>query len=231
MSALLEVTGLEGWYGDSHVLRGVSFAVAEGTVTSLIGRNGAGKTTLLKAVMGLLARRRGTVRFAGRAIERLAPHQIARTGLAWVPEARGIFPSLSVQENLTVAARGGDWRLAEIFDLFPRLAERRGVGGGRLSGGEQQMLAIARALMTNGRLLLLDEPTEGLAPSVVAEIAALLERLKSAGATILLVEQNISLALQISDRVMVLGKGDLRWEGPCGDFGDEDEVRERWLTV
>ena len=231
MSALLEVEGLEAWYGESHVLRGVSFAVAEGTVTSVVGRNGAGKTTLLRTVMGLVARRRGEVRLAGRALSGLAPHRIARAGLAWVPETRNVFPSLSVEENLAVAARPGGFGLAGLFERFPRLAERRGIGGGRLSGGEQQMLAIARALATNGRLLLLDEPTEGLAPAHVAEIAGLLARLKAAGQTVLLVEQTLPLALSLADRVLVLGRGEVRWEGPRAAFDAAADAVAPWLGV
>ena len=231
MSALLEVEGLEAWYGESHVLRGVSFAVAEGTVTSVVGRNGAGKTTLLRTVMGLVARRRGEVRLAGRALSGLAPHRVARAGLAWVPETRNVFPSLSVEENLAVAARPGGFGLAGLFELFPRLAERRGIGGGRLSGGEQQMLAIARALATNGRLLLLDEPTEGLAPAHVAEIAGLLARLKAAGQTVLLVEQTLPLALSLADRVLVLGRGEVRWEGPRAAFDGAADAVAPWLGV
>ena len=231
MTALLEVRGLEGWYGDSHVLRGVSFDVAEGEAAALVGRNGAGKTTLLKAAMGLLARRRGSVRLAGREIGRLPAHRAARAGIAWVPETRGIFPSLSVEENLAVAARPGAWTPERAFDAFPRLAERRSVGGGRLSGGEQQMLAIARALTTNGRLLVLDEPAEGLAPAAVAELGALLARLKAEGATLLLVEQNLPLALSLADSVMVLGKGELRWRGARADFAAAGAVRDLWLGV
>ena len=231
MSALLEVRGLEGWYGDSHVLRGVSFDVAEGEAAALVGRNGAGKTTLLKAALGLLARRRGSVRLGGREIGRLPAHRAARAGIAWVPETRGIFPSLSVEENLTVAARPGAWTPERAFDAFPRLAERRGVGGGRLSGGEQQMLAIARALTTNGRLLVLDEPAEGLAPAAVAEVGALLARLKAEGTTLLLVEQNLPLALSLADSVMVLGKGELRWRGARADFDGARAARDTWLGV
>jgi branched-chain amino acid transport system ATP-binding protein len=231
---MLEVEGLNAWYGPSHVLQGVSFAVAEGAVTSLLGRNGAGKTTLLKAVMGLVARRRGRVVLDGRRLDRRPAHARARAGLAYVPETRGVFPSLTVLENLTVAARkapGKGWTLETVLELFPFLAERAESGGGALSGGEQQMLAIARALLGNGRVLLLDEPTEGLAPAVVREIERLLGRLKQEGLTILLVEQNLAVATRLADRVLVLGKGRLRWQGEQAEFAAAEEVRRTWLGV
>ena len=235
MAALFEIEGLNAWYGPSHILQGVSLTVAKGAVTSLLGRNGAGKTTLLKAAMGLLRRRRGVVRLDGRRIDHLPAHARARAGLAYVPETRGVFPSLSVLENLTVAARpptGDDgWTLERVWALFPRLAERRQASGGALSGGEQQMLAIARALLINGRVLLLDEPTEGLAPSVVSEIEALLNDLKRQGQTILLVEQRLAMAARLADQVLVLGKGRLRWQGDAAAFAAADEVRRTWLGV
>jgi branched-chain amino acid transport system ATP-binding protein len=237
VSALLEVEDLNAWYGPSHVLQGVSFAVAEGTVTSLLGRNGAGKTTLLKSIMGLIARRRGRVVLGGRRLDHRPAHARARAGLAYVPETRGIFASLSVLENLTVAARKArgaparGWTLEAVLELFPFLAERAHTGGGALSGGEQQMLAIARALLGNGRVLLLDEPTEGLAPAVVREIEQLLGRLKRQGLTILLVEQNLAVATRLADRVLVLGKGRLRWQGEQAEFAAAEEVRRTWLGV
>ena len=235
MAPLFEVEELNAWYGPSHVLQGVSLAVAKGAVTSLLGRNGAGKTTLLKAAMGLLPRRRGVVRLDGRRLDRLPAHLRARAGLAYVPETRGVFPSLSVLENLTVAARppAGEegWTLERVLALFPLLAERRQASGGALSGGEQQMLAIARALLINGRVLLLDEPTEGLAPSLVSEIEALLNDLKRQGLTILLVEQRLAMAARLADRVLVLGKGRLRWQGDAAAFAEAHEVRHTWLGV
>lgn len=237
MTVALTVEGLNGWYGDAHVVQGVSFALAEGKVTALLGRNGAGKTTLLKGMMGLLRRRSGQVRLGDRRIDRLPPHRVALAGLSYIPETRGIFPSLTVLENLTVAARPAPpetsdaWTLDRVFDLFPRLAERRQVGGGQLSGGEQQMLAIARALLGNGRLLLIDEPTEGLAPAVVADIEAVLQGLKQSGITVLLVEQNYPVALRLADYAMVLGKGRLRWFGGESEFQSADEIRRTWLGV
>lgn len=237
MSDVLEVQDLNGWYGDAHVLQGVSFQLTSGQVTGLLGRNGAGKTTTLKAIMGLLMRRKGQVLLDGIRIEHLAPHRVARAGLGYVPEERGIFPSLSVLENLTVAARPSrkadaePWTLERVFDQFPRLAERRQIGGGQLSGGEQQMLAIARTLLGNGHVLLLDEPTEGLAPPVVADIERLLQALKSTGATILLVEQNYAVALRLADQILVLGKGQLRWSGLASAFDTAHDVRQAWLGV
>jgi branched-chain amino acid transport system ATP-binding protein len=235
--ALLRLDDVRASYGDGDVLQGVTLAVPAGRVLSLLGRNGAGKTTLLKTVMGIIVPSAGSISFAGAAIAGAAPFRIARAGLGYVPETRGIFPSLSVLENLTLAARDGAqpagerWTLARVFELFPRLNERRHGGGGKLSGGEQQMLAIARALLTNPRLLLLDEPTEGLAPIVIAEIEAVLARLKASGLAILLVEQNLPFALAFADAVAVLGKGQVRWTGAPADFAAADEVKHRWLGL
>jgi len=233
---LLSLDEVQAYYGESHVLQGVSLALAPGEVLSLLGRNGAGKTTTLKTVMGITRARGGSIRFAGMAIEALAPHRIARLGIGYVPETRGIFPSLSVAENPTLAARSGNgsgsaWTLRRVFDLFPRLRERRESGGAKLSGGEQQMLSIARALLTNPRLLILDEPTEGLAPVVIEEIEAVLRRLRTEGLSILLVEQNLSFALAFADRVAVLGKGQVRWTGGSAEFERAQEVRHRWLGL
>ncbi len=234
---LLRLEGVHAYYGDSHILQGVSLDLPRGRVLSLLGRNGAGKTTTLKTIMGILPPRRGSIRFGGSDIAGRPPYRIARAGLGYVPETRGIFPSLSVLENLTLAARDGiaaseeRWTLARVFKLFPRLYERRDSGGGKLSGGEQQMLAIARALLTNPQLLLLDEPTEGLAPAVVGEIEAVLGRLKGTGLAILLVEQNLAFALAFADEVAVLGKGRVRWSGSPGDFAAAEEVKHRWLGL
>jgi len=206
---LLEVHGLEAWYGESHVLHGMDFTVAPGEVATLLGRNGAGKTTTLKSVMGILPERRGTVIFAGRATIDLPAYQIARLGIAYCPEDRGIFASLTVEENLMlppVIAPGG-MPVDEIYRLFPNLLERRTSQGTKLSGGEQQMLAIARILRTGARLLLLDEPTEGLAPVIVQQIGTVIGRLKQAGFTILLVEQNFRFAATVADRHYVVEHG------------------------
>jgi branched-chain amino acid transport system ATP-binding protein len=206
---LLEVSGLDAFYGESHVLHGVSFSVHAGEIVSLIGRNGAGKTTTLRAITGLLGQRRGSIRVAGRETLGLPPHRIARLGIGYVPEERGIFATLNVRENLLlppVIAAGGRSE-AELYALFPRLAERARAPGTKLSGGEQQMLAIARVLRTGARLLLLDEPTEGLAPVIVDQIQSLVEQLKAEGATILLVEQHAGFAAAVADRHVVLEDG------------------------
>src|SRR6184192_3103086 len=189
---LLEVTGLHAWYGESHVLHGMDFTVEEGEVATLLGRNGAGKTTTLRAIMGLLGQRTGSVRFRGAELIELPSNRIARLGIAYCPEERGIFSSLNVEENLMLppAVRDGGLSVEQIFELFPNLKERLASQGTKLSGGEQQMLAIGRILRTGARLLLLDEPTEGLAPVIVQQIGRTIRKLKGQGFTILLVEQN-----------------------------------------
>jgi branched-chain amino acid transport system ATP-binding protein len=206
---LLSVEGLNAWYGESHVLHGVSFAVAAGEVATLLGRNGAGKTTTLKAIMGIVERRTGSVRFDGRETIRLPSRAIARLGIAICPEERGIFSSLDVDENLMLppVIRAGGLGRDEIFDLFPNLRERLGSQGTKLSGGEQQMLAIARILRTGARLLLLDEPTEGLAPVIVQQIGRTIHKLKGLGFTILLVEQNFHFASTVADRHFIVEQG------------------------
>jgi branched-chain amino acid transport system ATP-binding protein len=205
----LSVEGLNAWYGESHVLHGVSFGVAAGEVATLLGRNGAGKTTTLKAIMGIIERRIGSVRFEGNETIRLPSRAIARLGMAICPEERGIFSSLDVDENLMLppVIRPGGLARDEIFDLFPNLRERLGSQGTKLSGGEQQMLAIARILRTGARLLLLDEPTEGLAPVIVQQIGRTIHRLKALGFTILLVEQNFHFASTVADRHFVVEQG------------------------
>ena len=232
---LLELDGVNAYYGDSHILHDVSLAVAAGQVLTILGRNGAGKTTALKSIIGVVKPRSGRVSFAGNEITSLSPYRIARAGIGYVPETRGIFPSLSVLENLTLAARGAQlanaWTLERVYALFPRLAERRASGGATLSGGEQQMLSMARALLTNPRLLLLDEPTEGLAPLIVAEIETVLAHLKDEGLTIVLVEQNLAFALAIADQVALLGKGQIRWAGRPADFAAADAVKHTWLGL
>jgi branched-chain amino acid transport system ATP-binding protein len=206
---LLAVQGLHAWYGESHVLHGVDFDVRAGEVVTLLGRNGAGKTTTLKAVMGIVGRRRGSVRFAGQELIAKPSNQIARRGLAFCPEERGIFASLSVEENLLLPpqVRPGGLPVEAIYQIFPNLKERRRSQGTKLSGGEQQMLAIGRILRTGARLLLLDEPTEGLAPVIVQHIGATIRRLKAEGFTILLVEQNFRFASTVADRHYVMEHG------------------------
>jgi len=206
---MLAVRDLEGWYGESHVLHGVAFDVAEGEVVTLLGRNGAGKTSTIRAIMGVLPKRTGSVRYRGTETTGLSPDRIARLGIAWCPEERGIFASLSVRENLTlppVIAQGGVG-LEQIYALFPNLRERLGSQGTKLSGGEQQMLAIARIMRTGARLLLLDEPTEGLAPVIIQQIGRTIRGLKEQGFTVLLVEQNFRFARTVADRHYVMEHG------------------------
>ena len=207
--AYLSVSGLNGWYGESHVLHGVAFDVREGEVVTLLGRNGAGKTTTLLAIMGILGKRTGSVVFDGRETIGLAARHIARAGVAIVPEERGIFSSLSVEENLMLPpqVRPGGLSVAQIYELFPNLRERLSSQGTKLSGGEQQMLAIARILRTGAKLLLLDEPTEGLAPVIVQQIGRTIARLKAEGFTIVLVEQNFRFAASVADRHYVVEQG------------------------
>jgi len=206
---LLEVRDLHAWYGESHVLHGVDFEIRAGETVTLLGRNGAGKTTTLKSIMGIVGRRRGSARLEGRELIGLPSNQIARLGLAFCPEERGIFASLTVEENLLLppAVRAGGLGVDKIFELFPNLKERLRAGGTTLSGGEQQMLAIGRILRTGARLLLLDEPTEGLAPVIVQQIGATLRRLKHEGFTVLLVEQNFRFAATVADRHYVMEHG------------------------
>ena len=212
---LLALDGVRAGYGEAVVLDGISLAVPEGGSLAVLGRNGVGKTTLLLTIMGYTAVSRGAIAWRGRPITRMPAHRRALDGIGWVPQEREIFPSLSVEENLTVAARPGRWDLARVYQLFPRLAERRGNMGHHLSGGEQQMLAIARALMTNPALLLLDEPLEGLAPIVVEELAAVIRRLRGDdGAAVILVEQHAEIALSLTESALVLERGSVVHRAP-----------------
>ena len=232
--ALLDVRDLDAYYDQSHVLQGISFTISRGEVVTILGRNGAGKTTTLKTIMGIVPALGGSITFDGRPLGGLPTHRIGRAGIAYVPETRDVFPSLSVDENLTLAARPGNgdgWTTERVYGLFPKLKERADAGGDVLSGGEQQMLAIARALMTNPRLLLLDEPIEGLAPIIVEQIEAVLTDLKRSGLTILLVEQNLAFATAFADTIAVLGKGRVRWRGTPAELHDADETKGRWLGV
>jgi branched-chain amino acid transport system ATP-binding protein len=206
---LLQVKDLQAWYGESHILHGMSFDVRPGEVVTLLGRNGVGKTTTLKSIMGMVGRRTGSILFEGQETIRLASNRIGRAGIAYCPEERGIFSSLTVAENLVLppVVRKGGMPLSEVHELFPRLLERADSQGTKLSGGEQQMLAIARILRTGAPLLLLDEPTEGLAPVIVQHIGTILHRLKERGFTILLVEQNFHFALGVADRHFVVEHG------------------------
>jgi branched-chain amino acid transport system ATP-binding protein len=231
---MLDVDTIDAYYGDSHILHGVSLAVRQGEVICLLGRNGAGKTTTILTVMGYLHPRRGSIRYNGRDIAALPPYAVARLGFGFVPQERGIFPSLTVRENLTVfsrTGRNGYWTLPRIFDLFPVLRARERNLGFQLSGGEQQMLSIARALMLNPALLLLDEPSEGLAPMIVQEIVEVLKRLKGEGLAILLVEQNLRTALTVADRHHVMNKGEICFTGTTAELEGNDEVLRNYLSV
>jgi branched-chain amino acid transport system ATP-binding protein len=231
---MLELENVNAYYGDSHILHGVSLAVREGEVACLLGRNGAGKTTTILTVMGYLHPRPGRIRYDGRDIAALPPYLVARLGFGFVPQERGIFPSLTVRENLTTFARSGGsgyWTLPRIFELFPQLQSRERNLGFELSGGEQQMLSIARALMLNPRVLLLDEPSEGLAPMIVQEIVKVLARLKQEGLAILLVEQNLPTAFTVGDRHHVMNKGEICFTGSSAELERDDVVLRNYLSV
>ena len=228
---MLEVDSIHTYYGESHVLHGVSLRVAPGEAVALLGRNGAGKTTAIRSIVGFTPPRAGRVVFEGQAIERWPAYRIARRGLALVPQGRRIFAPLSVRENLLLGARSEGWTLERVFELFPRLRERQAQLGGTLSGGEQQMLAIGRALLTNSRLILLDEPSEGLAPLIVREIGRILLALKAERLSLLLVEQNYHLALRVADRVYVMNKGQIVYEGTPAGLEVDEEVKRRYLGV
>jgi branched-chain amino acid transport system ATP-binding protein len=231
---MLELENVNAYYGDSHILHGVSLAVNEGEVVCLLGRNGAGKTTTILTIMGYLKPRPGRILFRGRDIAALPPYAVARLGFGFVPQERGIFPSLTVRENLTVFARGtagGRWTLERILELFPSLRARERNLGFQLSGGEQQMLSIARALMLNPSLLLLDEPSEGLAPMIVQDIVEVLRNLKREGLAILLVEQNLRTALAVADRHHVMNKGEICFTGSSGELEGNDFVLRNYLSV
>ncbi|GGD79237.1 ABC transporter ATP-binding protein [Caballeronia grimmiae] len=228
----LMVDNIHGYYAKSHVLQGVSLRIEEGETVTLLGRNGAGKSTTLKSIAGIVTPQRGSVTFKGASLEKLAPHKIAARGVCFVPEHRGIFKLLSVEENLRLGARkDSPWQLADIYRIFPRLKERRTNGGGQLSGGEQQMLAIGRALMNHPRLLMLDEPVEGLAPVIVEEIVAQLKLIRQAGVTILLVEQNLEVCTQLADRHYIIEQGRIVYEGANDAFIADESIKDRYLGV
>ncbi len=232
---MLELVDVHTYYGDSYVLQSVSLEVKEGSTVALLGRNGMGKTTTIRSIIGLTPPRRGVVRFKGKDVTGLQPYQIAKMGMGLVPQGRHIFPSLSVKENLTMSARTGGkadpWSLDRVYSFFPVLKERANIKGNLLSGGEQQMLTIARALMTNPDLLLMDEPSEGLAPLLVQEISRIIGQLKESGFSILLVEQNLPMALAVADYVYVIGKGVIVYESTPAKFRDNEEVKTRHLGV
>jgi len=231
---MLLLEDVHAYYGQSHVLQSLSFNITAGEVVSLLGRNGAGKTTAIITIMGYLKPRGGRIVYQGSDITGVPPYRLARCGFGFVPQERGIFPSLTVEENLAVAAnrrRAGRWDLQAVYGLFPRLKERKSNLGFQLSGGEQQMLAIARALMTNPSLLLLDEPSEGLAPIIVSEILSTIGLLKREGLPILLVEQRLPVALAVADRYLVLNKGQIVLAGPVTDPAKDHELLRKYLSV
>jgi branched-chain amino acid transport system ATP-binding protein len=233
---LLRVGGLTGFYGASQALFGMELSVDAGEVATLMGRNGMGKTTTVHAIMGLLPERQGTIEFDGHRLDRLPAYRIARLGLGLVPEGRQIFPNLSVRENLVAASanrlgRASPWTIERVFEFFPRLGERQRNGGNQLSGGEQQMLAIGRALMTNPRLLILDEATEGLAPLIRQEIWSCLARLKGEGQAILVIDKNVGALLPLADRHHIVEKGRVVWTGRSAELAADLELQHKYLGV
>jgi branched-chain amino acid transport system ATP-binding protein len=242
---MLVVDDIHTYYGDSHILQGISLEVGPGEAVGLLGRNGAGKSTTIKSVIGFTPPRRGRVLFRGVEITRLPSYRIAQMGVGLVPQGRGIFPTLSVRENIALAARAPSarsraasgvsaapaWTFERVLEVFPPLGKRLNNSGAQLSGGEQQMLAVARALMTNPHVLLLDEPSEGLAPLIVAEIGRIIAQLRDQGMAILLVEQNLALALRLATRIYVMSKGRIVWSGPPDALRENEEVKHRYLGV
>ena len=229
---MLEVSGLHTYYGESHVLQGVSLTVGSGEVVAILGRNGMGKTTLMRSIIGFTPPRQGSVRFKGQDITGWASHRMTALGMALVPQGRRVFPSLSVRENLDVARRGdGRWSLERVYAVFPRLRERERTRANKLSGGEQQMLAIGRALMSNPDLLLMDEPTEGLAPLIVREVARVMGELRGQGLSILLVEQNLPLALAVANRIHILSRGQIVHSSTPAELMASEDVKSRYLGV
>jgi branched-chain amino acid transport system ATP-binding protein len=234
--ALLELASVNTFYGRSHILFDVSLSVEKGEVVSLLGRNGAGKSTTLRSIIGLTPPRTGEVSFRGERISGLRPYQICRKGVGFVPEDRRCFPDLTVRENLEVAVRrekqtSSPWTVEKVYSLFPRLQEREKNLGSQLSGGEQQMLTIARTLMTNPDLLLLDEPSEGLAPLIVALLADMIIRIRAEGVTVLLAEQNLHFCAKVADRGYVIDKGSVKYEGKMSDLLGNEEIKEKYLAV
>jgi len=232
---MLELIDVHTYYGESHVLHGVSLEVADGSIVAVLGRNGMGKTTTIHSIIGLAPPRSGEVRFRGKSIAGSPPHAIARMGVGLVPQGRRIFPSLTVRENLMIGARRGDgrqeWNLERVFESFAILKERADQRGNHLSGGEQQILSIGRALMTNPHLLLMDEPSEGLAPLIVNEIGRIIRQLKESGLSILLVEQNLEIALSLADYVYIMSKGAIVYQSKPAELRDNQAVKAQHLGV
>jgi branched-chain amino acid transport system ATP-binding protein len=232
---MLVLSEVHTYYGESHVLDGVSLSVEDGSVVALLGRNGMGKTTTIRSIIGFTPARRGIIRFKGEEITQLRPYQIAKMGIGLIPQGRAIFPSLSVSENLTVGAnrkrRESEWSLEKVYSLFPVLQARSKIKGNLLSGGEQQMLAICRGLMTNPDLLLMDEPSEGLAPNIVREIGSIIGQLKDEQLSILLVEQNVAMALRASDYAYIISKGKIAYESSPGKLEKSEEIMVKYLCA
>jgi branched-chain amino acid transport system ATP-binding protein len=231
---MLEVSGLHAYYGPGHVLQGVDLKIEAGTIAAVLGRNGVGKTTTVRSIMGLVPPREGHVMLDGTDIAGWQPHLIARARVAYVPEGRMIFPDLTVVENIEVAQRkqAKNWTSPRLFDLFPALAARRRNKGSQLSGGEQQMLAVARALVSDPKVILMDEPSQGLAPLVIRELAGVITSLRQAGVTILLVEQNLKLAAAVADHVFVMVKGRMVYNAPVADFlAEQEQVKAKYLML
>ncbi len=232
----LSVQGLNAFYGKAHILRDVAFSVGEGEVMALLGRNGAGKSTTLRSLIGLVPQKSGTITFEGQRIDALPPYEIARLGLGYVPEDRRIFTELTVEENLAVGVQKvrpgtAHWTIEKLYSLFPNLAEMKGRLGGRMSGGEQQMLTMARTLMGNPSLVLLDEPSEGLAPKIVEQMAHAITALKNEGLSVVICEQNLHFARLISDRATIIEKGEIRFTGTMAELQADEAVKRDYLAV
>jgi branched-chain amino acid transport system ATP-binding protein len=235
---MLEVSNINTFYAKSHILHNVSIGVKRGEIVGLLGRNGVGKTTTLKSIMGVVAPREGSIRFEGQNITGLRPHQIARLGIGYVPDERRIFPTLSVKENLLMGMKPGkkriekeDWSVEKVCQLFPGLKQRISHKGSYLSGGEQQMLTVGRTLMGNPRLLLVDEPTEGLAPKIVEVVVGVMKEVHQAGAAILLVEQSIDVVMELSGGIFLMSKGEIVFKGSPEEFQERPDIREKYLEV
>lgn len=231
---MLEIKNLQAYYGKSHVLHGINLTVGKGEIVSLLGRNGVGRSTTIKAVMGQV-RAEGSVRFNGREVLGMAPHQIPHLGIGYVPENRDVFPALTVRQNLLLGIKGARaasrWSMEDMFAIFPRLRERADTPAGVMSGGEQQMLTLCRSLMGDPELIMIDEPTEGLAPKIVEQVGQLLSEIKNRGVSVLLVEQKLSIALEISQRLYVVGHGSIVYEGTPADLRANAAVKKEWLEV
>ena len=231
---MLKINDLHAYYGKSHIIQGICFTVAEGEIVSLLGRNGVGRSTTIKSIMGEVEHT-GSIQFKGEEISGLPPHEIARRGLGYVPENRDIFPTMTTLQNLLLGEKKkgqtGRWSLEDMYKMFPNLGERSHVLGGMISGGEQQMLTICRTLMGDPDLIMIDEPTEGLAPKLVEQVADLLKEIASRGLSILLIEQKLAIAMEISQRVIVMGHGQLVFEGTPDELRANNKIRQEWLEV